>query len=80
MTIIHFAKTIQDKVFSADVEVRMKAIHGQDIIEKIRKKPQPRFDSNGYRNAKMNGIEVTAIIKSKFPQIKIIILTVFDNE
>ncbi len=28
----------------------------------------------------MNGIEATQIIKNKFPQIKIIMLTVFDND
>lgn len=29
---------------------------------------------------KMNGIEATEIVKNKFPQIKIIMLTVFDND
>jgi DNA-binding NarL/FixJ family response regulator len=29
---------------------------------------------------KMNGIEATEIIKNKYPQIKIIMLTVFDND
>ena len=28
----------------------------------------------------MNGIEATEIIKKKYPQIKIIMLTVFDND
>ncbi len=74
-------KTIQDKLsFFADVEVRMKAIHGQDIIEKLEKNHNLDLIMMDIEMPKMNGIEATAIIKSKFPQIKIIMLTVFDND
>lgn len=74
-------KTIQDKLsFFADVEVRMKAIHGQDIIEKLEKNYNLDLILMDIEMPKMNGIEATAIIKSKFPQIKIIMLTVFDND
>ena len=74
-------KTIQDKLsFFADVEVRMKAIHGQDIIEKLEKNHNLDLILMDVEMPKMNGIEATAIIKSKFPQIKIIMLTVFDND
>ena len=74
-------KTIQDKLsFFADVEVRIKAIHGQDIIEKLEKNHNLDLILMDIEMPKMNGIEATAIIKSKFPQIKIIMLTVFDND
>lgn len=74
-------KTIQDKLsFFADVEVRMKAIHGQDIIEKLEKNHNLDLILMDIEMPKMDGIEATAIIKSKFPQIKIIMLTVFDND
>ncbi len=74
-------KTIQDKLsFFTDVEVRMKAIHGQDIIEKLEKNHHLDLILMDIEMPKMNGIEATAIIKSKFPQIKIIMLTVFDND
>lgn len=74
-------KTIQDKLsFFSDVEVRMKAIHGQDIIEKLEKNHNLDLILMDIEMPKMNGIEATAIIKSKFPQIKIIMLTVFDND
>lgn len=74
-------KTIQDKLsFFADVEVRMKAIHGQDIIEKLEENHNLDLILMDIEMPKMNGIEATAIIKSKFPQIKIIMLTVFDND
>lgn len=74
-------KTIQDKLsFFTDIEVRMKAIHGQDIIEKLEKNHNLDLILMDIEMPKMNGIEATAIIKSKFPQIKIIMLTVFDND
>ena len=74
-------KTIQDKLsFFSDVEVRIKAIHGQDIIEKLEKNHNLDLILMDIEMPKMNGIEATAIIKSKFPQIKIIMLTVFDND
>jgi len=74
-------KTIQDKLsFFADVELRMKAIHGQDIIEKLEKNHNLDLILMDIEMPKMNGIEATSIIKSKFPQIKIIMLTVFDND
>lgn len=74
-------KTIQDKLsFFADVEVRMKAIHGEDIIEKLEKNHNFDLILMDIEMPKMDGIEATAIIKSKFPQIKIIMLTVFDND
>ena len=74
-------KTIQDKLsFFADVELRMKAIHGQDIIEKLEKNHNLDLILMDIEMPKMNGIDATAIIKSKFPQIKIIMLTVFDND
>ena len=74
-------KTIQDKLsFFPDVEVRMKAIHGQDIIEKLEKNHNLDLILMDIEMPKMDGIEATAIIKSKFPQIKIIMLTVFDND
>ena len=74
-------KAIQDKLsFFADVEVRMKAIHGQDIIEKLEKNHNLDLILMDIEMPKMDGIEATAVIKSKFPQIKIIMLTVFDND
>ena len=58
----------------------MKAIHGQDIIEKLEKNHNLDLILMDIEMPKMDGIEATAIIKSKFPQIKIIMLTVFDND
>lgn len=74
-------KNIQYKlIFFADVEVRIKATHGQDILEKLEKNRNIDLILMDIEMPKMNGIEATAIIKSKYPQIKIIMLTVIDND
>lgn len=74
-------KTIQDKLkFFSDVEVRFKAINGLDIIEKVEKNHHLDLILMDIEMPKMNGIEATSLLKSKFPQIKIIMLTVFDND
>ena len=57
-----------------------KAIHGQDIIEKLENNHHIDLILMDIEMPKMNGIEATEIIKNKFPQIKIIMLTVFDND
>lgn len=74
-------KTIQDKIkFFSDVEVRFKAINGLDIVEKVEKNHHLDLILMDIEMPKMNGIEATSLLKSKFPQIKIIMLTVFDND
>ncbi|HQV36793.1 MAG: response regulator transcription factor [Flavobacterium sp.] len=74
-------KTIQDKLnFFSDVDVRIKAVNGIEIIEKVEKNHHLDLILMDIEMPKMNGIEATVIIKSKFPQIKIIMLTVFDND
>lgn len=74
-------KTIQDKLnFFSDVDVRIKAVNGLEIIEKVEKNHHLDLILMDIEMPKMNGIEATVIIKSKFPQIKIIMLTVFDND
>lgn len=74
-------KTIQDKLkFFSDVEVRFKAINGMDIVEKVEKNHHLDLILMDIEMPKMNGIEATSLLKSKFPQIKIIMLTVFDND
>ncbi len=74
-------KTIQDKLsFFADIEVRMKAIHGQDIVDKLEINHNLDLILMDIEMPKLNGIQATELIKNKFPQIKIIMLTVFDND
>ena len=74
-------KAIQDKLdFFEDVEIKFKAINGEELISKLEKNHNLDLILMDIEMPKMNGIEATEIVKNKFPQIKIIMLTVFDND
>ena len=74
-------RAIQDKlVFFNDIEIKFKADHGQDLLDKLEKNHNLDLILMDIEMPKMNGIEATEAVKSKYPQIKIIMLTVFDND
>ena len=74
-------RAIQDKLdFFNDIDLKFKAIHGEDLLEKLEKNHNLDIILMDIEMPKMNGIEATEIVKSKYPQIKIIMLTVFDND
>ena len=74
-------KAIQDKLdFFEDIEIKFKAINGEELISKLEKNHNFDLILMDIEMPKMNGIEATEIVKNKFPQIKIIMLTVFDND
>jgi len=74
-------KAIQDKlVFFEDIEIKFKAVNGQELISKLEKNHNIDLILMDIEMPKMNGIEATEIVKNKFPQIKIIMLTVFDTD
>ena len=74
-------RAIQDKlVFFNDIEIKFKADHGEDLLEKLEKNHNLDLILMDIEMPKMNGIEATEAVKSKYPQIKIIMLTVFDND
>ncbi len=74
-------KAIQDKlIFFNEIEIKFKANHGQDLLDKLDKNHNIDLILMDIEMPKMNGIEATELVKSKYPQIKIIMLTVFDND
>lgn len=74
-------KTIAEKLSFFDVfEIKFLANHGQNCIEKLEKNCHVDLILMDIEMPILNGIEATQIIKNKYPQIKIIILTVFDND
>ena len=74
-------RAIQDKLdFFDDIDLKFKANHGEDLLEKLEKNHNLDIILMDIEMPKMNGIEATEIVKSKYPQIKIIMLTVFDND
>ena len=62
-----------------DIEVSDVASNGQEVIRCIRKN-KPDIILMDVRMPKMDGVQCTKIIKEVYPQIKIIILTTFDDD
>ena len=74
-------KTVQEKLsFFDDFSVKFTSINGIDLIEKLEKNHNIDLILMDIEMPKMNGIEATCLVKQKYPQIKIIMLTVFDND
>lgn len=63
-----------------DFVMKLTAINGEDLIEKLEINHNIDLILMDIEMPKMNGIAATEIIKNKYPQIKIIMLTVFDND
>lgn len=74
-------KSTQEKLsFFDDFSIKITALNGLDLIEKLEINRGVDLILMDIEMPKMNGIEATEIVKQKYPQIKIIMLTVFDND
>lgn len=74
-------KATQEKLsFFEDFDLKFTAFDGKNALEKIEKNHNLDMILMDIEMPVMNGIEATRIIKNKYPQIKIIMLTVFDND
>lgn len=62
-----------------DIEVTEAVADGQEVIRSVRKK-RPDVILMDIRMPKMDGVQCTKIIKENYPEIKIIILTTFDDD
>jgi DNA-binding NarL/FixJ family response regulator len=79
----HFlAKSIKEKLelFSDEIEYRFTACNGEEIINFLKKDKAVDIILMDIEMPKMDGIETTKIIIENHPQIKIIMLTVFDDD
>lgn len=74
-------KAIQEKLsFFEEIDVKYKAFDGNDLLQKLEKNHNIDLILMDIEMPNKNGIEATFEIKNKYPQIKIIMLTVFDND
>ena len=74
-------KTVEEKLsFFDDLEVRFSAMNGQDLTRKLEDNHNIDLILMDIEMPVINGIEATAQVKQKYPHIKIIMLTVFDND
>ena len=63
----------------AGLEVIGTAANGQEVIQNVRQE-RPDVILMDIRMPKMDGVQCTKIIKENYPEVKIIILTTFDDD
>lgn len=72
---------IKEKLsFFSDMEVKYVAHDGAELLKKLALQHTIDVLLMDIEMPVLNGIETTALVKQKYPQIKIIMLTVFDND
>ena len=75
------AQSLREKLSFFDTfDLRFTAENGQALIEKIQDQPAVDLILMDIEMPVLNGIEATAKIKAKYPHIKIVMLTVFDDD
>lgn len=78
---IFLQKAILEKLsFFDDLMCKFTAHNGLDLLQKLETNHNINLILMDIEMPKMNGIEATEIIKTKYPHIKIIMLTIFDND
>ena len=74
-------KAIEEKLsFFSDISHKYTATNGAELIGKLEEDHIIDIVLMDIQMPVMNGIKATQIIKNKYPQIKVIMLTVFDDE
>jgi len=66
--------------FFKDLNLKFTAINGSDLLIKLENNHNLDLILMDIEMPILNGIEATEIVKKKYPHIKIIMLTVFDND
>ncbi len=76
------AKSIKEKIelFNNDIKYKFAAVNGIDLLGQLTHDHNVDCILMDIEMPKMDGIKATELIKQKYPQIKIIMLTVFDDE
>lgn len=78
---VFLQKAVAEKLsFFEELSLKFTAIDGNDLQQKLEKNKNIDLILMDIEMPICNGIDATKIIKTKYPQIKIIMLTVFDND
>lgn len=73
--------SVKEKLsFFEEVQIKFTAIDGDDLMQKLSVNSNVDVLLMDIEMPNKNGIEATLAVKKKYPQIKIIMLTVFDND
>lgn len=74
-------KAVKEKLsFFEDLTIKFSALNGSDVLVKLENNHNIDLILMDIEMPILNGIEATEIVKQKYPHIKIIMLTVFDND
>jgi len=74
-------KVIQEKLsFFKDLKLKFTAQNGKELLEKLEEDALVDLILMDIEMPQMTGIQATLEVKKRYPQIKIIMLTVFDND
>ena len=74
-------KTIKEKLsFFDDISIKFHANNGAELIGKLEENHNIDVVLMDIQMPIMNGIKATEIVKNKYPQIKVIMLTVVDDD
>ncbi len=74
-------KSVKDKLsLFEDIQLSFTANDGVQCMEKLQTDKRTDLILMDIEMPKQNGIETTKLVKQKYPQIKIIMLTVFDDD
>ncbi len=78
---LRIAEVLKSKIeLLPDFKVSFLAENGKDLIEKLRKNHQIELIFMDINMPLMNGIEATQQVSNRYPQIKIIISSIYDDE
>ncbi|HTO15511.1 MAG TPA: response regulator transcription factor [Edaphocola sp.] len=66
--------------FYKDIEIEFSAFSGTEAIEKLKDHKHVELILMDIEMPDMNGIQTTTIVKKLYPHIKVLMLTVFDND
>jgi len=65
---------------SDDIQLVLKAVNGKDLFKQLNKIAVPDVFLMDIEMAEMDGITTTRLLKEKYPEVKILILTMFDDD
>jgi DNA-binding NarL/FixJ family response regulator len=76
------AKSLLEKlsVFSEEIEIKFVAKNGKELLDKLKSEKNIDVILMDIEMPEMDGIQATFEVKNLYPQIKILILTVFDDD
>jgi DNA-binding NarL/FixJ family response regulator len=74
-------KAIKEKLsFFEDIQIKFSALNGAELLTKLDENHNLDVLLMDIEMPVLNGVEATAIVKQKYPHIKVIMLTAFDND